>query len=353
MKKTVDKFFVLKGCFRNVKVWTFTENIDGSFTEPQGFRNVGVTDRAVALGYFDGVHAGHRAILEKLTYEARINHLTAAVHTFSSLPKSKKEDASVENSSVITTIAEKCAYFSLSGADETFLFPFTEHLAEMSPEAFLSEILLDTLHSRVIVCGEDYRFGKDRLGDVSLLRKWAAQNRIDVYTIAPICHDGQVISSSRIRGLIHDGNVHLANILLGYPISYQGTVQVGRKIGRTLGFPTANIAIEEGKVIPAYGVYASLLFTKDEMYPSITSVGVRPTVNPSKSGVLIETTMFDREMDLYGQPIRVYLLEYIRGECCFDGVEMLKDQVFRDMAKVRQYHDRHRYEYSNILPGVV
>ncbi len=336
-----------------MKVWTFAENIDGSFEEPQDFRAEGARERAVALGYFDGVHAGHRAILEKLTYEARLNRLSAAVHTFSSLPKSKKEDTSSEKTAVITTIAEKCAYFSMSGVDETVLFPFTSRLADMSPEAFLSEILKDTLHARVIVCGEDYRFGNNRSGDISFLRKWAEKNQVRVYTVAPICHDGQVISSSRIRGLIQEGNIHLANILLGYPISYQGMVQVGRKIGRTLGFPTANIPIEDGKVIPAYGVYASLLFTAEEMYPSITSVGVRPTVNPSKSGILIETTMFDREMDLYGQPIRVYFLDYIRGECCFAGVEMLKDQVFRDMAKVRQYHDRHRYEYSNLLPGVV
>ena len=336
-----------------MRVWTFTENQDGSFEKPRDFQADDTTQRAVALGYFDGVHAGHRAILEKLTYEARVNHLTATVHTFSSIPKSKTDETSFEKTSVLTNVAEKCAYFSLSGADETVLFPFNKHLANMSPEKFLSEILLYTLHARVIICGEDYRFGKDRSGDVSYLRKWAEKNNVRVFTVAPLCHDGQVISSSRIRGLIQEGNVHLANILLGYPISYQGVVQEGRKIGRTLGFPTANIPIEEGKVVPAFGVYASLLYNKEGMFPSITSIGVRPTVNQSRSGVLIETTMFDREMDLYGQPIRVYFLTYIRGECCFDGVEMLKEQVFRDMEKVRQYHDRHRYEYSNLLPGVV
>lgn len=317
------------------------------------FVSAGSADRAVALGYFDGVHAGHRAILEKLCYEARARHLTATVQTFSQIPKSKRDDSSESSLGVLTTTDEKCAYFALSGVDEAVLFPFTDHLAHMEPEIFLDSCLRDLLHARVIVAGEDYRFGRDRKGDMNLLRSWGEKNGVEVFTLPQLCFDDLVISATAIKTMVRDGDVKRANKLLGYPLSYQGIVQEGRKIGRTLGFPTANVPIEEGKIIPAFGVYASLLHTRDGVFPSITSIGVRPTVNKSGEGVLIETSMFDRNMDLYGQAVRVYLLSYIRGEQQFKNVEILKEQVFLDMQKVRQYHGRHTYEYSILLPGVV
>lgn len=336
-----------------MKIWTFAESEDGSFLPSEGFVSEGKVNRAVALGYFDGVHAGHRAILDKLCYEARCRKLSATVHTFSSLPKSKKDNLPSDKPTVLTTVKEKCAYFSIAGADETVLFPFSERLSEMTPENFLTVCLKDILCARVIVAGEDYRFGKDRMGDISLLRAWGEKNDVLVFAVPPLCHEGQPISSSRIRLLIQNGDIHQADVLLGYPISYQGIVQVGRQLGRTLGFPTANIPVEDDKVVPAFGVYASLMHTNSGLYPSITSVGVRPTVNASQMGVLMETTMFDREMDLYGQPIRVYLLKQIREERRFSDVGMLKEQVFRDMQKVRLYHEGHSYDYSNLLPGVV
>lgn len=322
-------------------------------TGSEEFDSAGPVDRAVALGYFDGVHAGHRAILEKLCYEARGRHLTATVQTFSQLPISKRDDISDSSQGVLTTTDEKCAYFSMSGVDEAVLFPFTDHLAHMEPEIFLDTCLRDLLHARVIVAGEDYRFGRNRKGDLTLLRSWGEKNGVEVFSLPQLCFEDIVISATAIKAMVRSGDVKCANKLLGYPLSYQGIVQEGRKIGRTLGFPTANVPVEDGKIIPAFGVYASLLHTRDGIFPSITSIGVRPTVNRTGEGVLIETSMFDRDMDLYGQPVRVYLLTYIRGEQQFSNVEALKEQVFLDMQKVRQYHGRHSYEYSILLPGVV
>jgi len=334
-------------------IWEFKEDKSGLLTAPDGFSDTAVNGRAIALGYFDGVHQGHKAILDKLLILAHDRNIPSAVHTFTSLPKSKSYDSGDNANSLITTLPEKCDCFARYGMDETVLFPFSDVLSSMHAMDFMQHHLKKLMHAEVIVAGEDYRFGRNREGDMNLLSSWGRENGVSVYSVPPVQHENQVISSTWIRECIKDGRVSLANKLLGYPISYEGIVQQGKHLGRTLGFPTANLAPDEGKIVPAYGVYVSVMLVKGVFYPSITSIGLRPTVNTSDNIPLIETMIYDSSMNIYGEKVRVYLLGFVRPERRFPDTQMLRDQVEKDMAEVRHYHDLNGHDYSNLLPGVI
>ena len=336
-----------------MRIWEFKEDNSGKLTAPDGFSEAAESGRAIALGYFDGVHQGHKAIIDKLNFLAHDMKIPSAVHTFTSLPKSKSYDSPDKGSSLLTTLPEKCDCFARNGMDETVLFPFSDVLSSMHAADFMHHHLKKLMRAEVIVAGEDYRFGRNREGDMKLLSFWGQENGIKVYSVPPVRHQNQVISSTWIRECIKDGKLSLANSLLGYPLSYEGTVQQGKHLGRTLGFPTANIVPEEGKIVPAYGVYVSVILVKGVFYPSVTSIGLRPTVNTSDIIPLIETMIYDHSMDIYGEKVRVYLLDYVRPEQRFPDTLMLREQVQKDMEEVRHYHDLHGHDYSNLLPGVI
>lgn len=336
-----------------MRIWEFTEDDNGKLIAPGGFPGTAVHGRAVALGYFDGVHQGHKKILNKLTSLAHERGIPSMVHTFSSLPKSKKGDGRDKSNSMLTTLSEKIGCFERTGLDETALFPFSESVSSMHAMDFLQNQLKELLGAKVIVAGEDYRFGRSREGNMELLTFWGQENGIEVFAVPPVMYRDKVISSTWIRECVRNGRISLANSLLGYPISYEGIVQQGQRLGRTLGFPTANIVIEPGKLIPAFGVYASVLYMNDEFYPSITSVGLRPTVNTSDFIPLVETMMYDHSMDIYGEKIRIFLISFMRPEYRFADVAALKEQVHKDMAEVRHYHSLQDYDYSNLLSGVI
>jgi len=332
-----------------MRIWEFKEGNSGFLTAPDGFSEAAVNGRAVALGYFDGVHMGHRQILNLLKKSAGERSIPSMVHTFSSLPKSKSEASGVKEGSLLTTLSEKCSCFARLGMDETAIFPFSEKVASLHAMEFLQHYIKDLLHAKVIVAGEDYRFGQNRGGDMELLSFWGHENGIEVFAVPPVRHNNQIISSTWIRECIRSGRITTANLLLGYTVSYQGVVQHGRHLGRTLGFPTANINIEGGKVIPAYGVYASVLLTNDVFYHAVTSIGLRPTVNTSETVPIIETMVYDHTLDIYDQKIQVFLLSFIRPEHRFPDINHLKDQVKKDMDEVRDYHNLHGSDYSNLL----
>ena len=336
-----------------MRIWEFEEDNDGAMKAPDGFFGSAGNGRTVALGYFDGVHQGHRKILDQLQTLARERAIPAMVHTFSNLPKSKSIDPQDKGSSLLTTLTEKCSCFGRIGMDETALFPFSETVSSMRALDFMQNHLKELLKAKVIVAGEDYHFGRDREGDMKMLSKWGQENGIQVCSVPPVKHNDQIISSSWIRDCVRNGRITLANLLLGYPLSYEGIVRQGKQLGRSFGFPTANIAVDEEKVVAAYGVYASILSTNGSFYPAITNVGLRPTVNKTDFIPLIETMMYDRDLDLYGDRIRVFLLSFIRPEYRFPDTQVLKEQVHKDMAEVRHYHDLHIHDYSNLLSGVI
>lgn len=332
-------------------IWQFATNQEGLPKAPEGFTEG--SPRAISLGYFDGVHAGHRIILEKLIYEAQKRSLPPVVHTFSDTPISKLVSGEDTHRGDLTTLKERCYFFSRVGAAETTLFPFNDRIAHMEPEDFFHKYLVEKLGAKVLIAGDDYRFGRGQSGDMKLLKSLCDPLGIEVFSVKPLCFEGRKVSSGWIRDLVSAGDIRTANRLLGYPISYQGVVEEGKKLGRTLGFPTANVRITDGKIIPRYGVYASLLSTDSGTFPSVTSIGLRPTVNSTDPNPLSETTIIDCDTNLYGKNIRVHLLHFLRPEFKFPNVEALRDQVNRDMAEVRHYHEHHAADYTIMLPGVL
>lgn len=334
-------------------IWEFNEDNNGALTPPAGFIKTGCNGRAIALGYFDGVHQGHKAILDRLLTLSHIQQIPAMVHTFTTLPKSKSNNSAEISGSLLTTLSEKCDRFARIGMDETSLFPFSEAVSSMHAMDFLQNHLLKLLSAKIIVAGEDYCFGRGREGDMNLLSFWGQENGVQVCSVPPVKYKEQIISSTWIRECVKDGRISLANDLLGYPFSIGGVVQQGQHLGRTLGFPTANLVPEAGKVVPAYGVYASILLVKGALYHSITSIGLRPTVNATDMYPLIETMMYDHSMDIYAEQVRVFLISFVRPEHRFSNIRALRDQVHKDMAEVRHYHDLHGGYYSNLLSGVI
>lgn len=319
-----------------MKTWFFTETGLGLLSGPQEFASAAVNGRAVALGYFDGVHLGHLEILRAMKRRSLELGIPALVHTFSSLPKSKI--AADSNGLLITTLEERCAAFSAEGMDEVAVFPFSDAVASLSAQDFLEFHIRKFLRARVVIAGADYRFGKNREGDMKYLQQWGNKYGVEVICVAPIKMDGRIISSSWVRDCITNGNVSLAEKLLTRPVSYEGVVVEGKKLGRKLGFPTANIAVPEQKVIPHFGVYASIASFDGHAYQAITNVGLRPTIREAGAAPNIETLLFDCSASLYQKNLRVSLLEYIRPEKQFDSTEILREQISRDVDAARLFH---------------
>jgi riboflavin kinase/FMN adenylyltransferase len=334
-------------------IWNFTENKQGKLTIPEGYFGAASKGCAVALGYFDGVHAGHREILRVLKMMAQERRIPAVVHTFVSMPKSKTIHFQNRDNSHLTTVSEKCSLFAQLGVDQTVLFPFSDSISSMRAEDFLQLYIKDLMQANIVVAGEDYRFGRDQEGDMAFMSAWGERNGITVVAVPPVFYEERVISSTWIRDCIRRGDMKLAAELLGCPISFDGTVQEGKRLGRTLGFPTANLSIDDDKVMPAFGVYASVLVLDRQMFASITSVGFRPTVNTTDPSPLIETMVYDRNMDMYGKQIRVYLISFMRPEIRFPDIHSLKEQVDKDLTEVRQFHAEHSGDYSNLLSCVI
>jgi len=319
-----------------VKTWVFNETGLGLLSGPQEFASTAENGRAVALGYFDGVHLGHLQILHAMKKRASELMILALVHTFSSLPKSK--EGTDHAGLLITTLEEKCDIFSAEGMDETAIFPFTDAIASLPAKDFLEFHIRKLLRARVVIAGADYRFGRNREGDMRFLSAWGKQNNIEVICVEPIQSDGRIVSSSWVRDCISSGNVSLAEKLLTRPVSYEGIVVEGKKLGTKLGFPTANIAVPAKKMIPQFGVYASTASFDGNDYPAITNIGLRPTVNATDAVPNIETLIFDCSESLYQKTLRVSLLEYIRPEKQFDSTEILREQISRDVEEVRHFH---------------
>jgi len=334
-----------------VRTWVFKEDTNGEIHVPDEFELSASGGRAVALGYFDGVHRGHLKLFAVLREVATLNGLQTMAHTFSQTPKSKVYASA--GSGLITTLSERCDLIHRAGIDEIAVFPFSTSLASMKAETFLDEYVLKLLKAKIIVVGEDYRFGAGREGDVTLLSNWAEKRGVQVVLVPPEKQGDKVISSSWIRTCILDGDMETSRLLLGRPIVYEGPVLLGRKLGRTLGFPTANIGIPFGKIVPRYGVYASFLVHESRLIPSVSNIGVRPTVEEPDVHPMIETTMHHVDLDLYGKIVKVLPIKIIREERKFSNLEALREQVGKDQIESMRIHAEIDYDYSNLISGVV
>lgn len=282
------------------------------------------TGTAVALGMFDGVHAGHKAVFERA--ESFENSSTeAAAFTFDSESLGVKHGRSyryIVPNRVKLDMIRKAGIRNICCAD-------FEELKDYEAEDFVRIVLAGRMNAVRVVCGPDFRFGKGAAGDAAALKKYGQKYGFEVSLVEPVVKDGSVVSSSRIRELLLAGNIKEANSLLGYSYKIIQSVSDGNHIGRTIDFPTINQSFEEGQLIPAYGVYASEVCIDGRRYSAVTNVGVKPTVEKN-CRPLAETHIIGYSGDLYGQVIEVSFSEYIRGERKFESLDALKAQIKKD-----------------------
>lgn len=287
----------------------------------------------VVIGNLDGVHRGHQAVLEQARGFVKRNAsdsnpedpLHVLVLTFDPHPN---EVLRGSTPSRLATVERRVELLRRHGADEVVVEPFTPELAAFTPERFVRELLIDRLHTRAVVVGENFRFGARRAGDLAMLQTFGRELGFEVMA-ANVAGDAQgPFSSTRVRDAIVRGDLDEAESLLGRRHSLSGVVETGDKRGRTIGFPTANIggAIE---VLPPYGVYAA--FADD--HPAVMNLGVRPTVDGTS--LRIEVHLLDFDGDLYGEPMRVHLVSRIRDEKKFSGIDALRAQIDEDAQRAR------------------
>ena len=283
---------------------------------------------AVALGCFDGVHIGHRAVIREAVTIATQRGLWSAVWCFEAPPKNFfiKDSAPL-----ITTPSEKISLISELGVDIAVCVPFDTNIGKLSPDEFFCEILLKKIKAVHIVCGSNYTFGKNGVGNADYLAELCKKHGIGFTSLGHICVDGVSVSASAIRDMIKKGDVTGASLLLGRPYSISGTVIDGNHLGRTLGFPTANLALRDGCVVPKNGVYLTKAYIDGVERFGITNVGKHPTV-PSEN-ILAETYLFDFNDDIYGKEIKLEFVEFIRKEKTFDSLKSLTLQVESDIEK--------------------
>jgi len=279
--------------------------------------------RAIALGFFDGVHIGHQALLARLREQSG---LLQAVFTFYNHPASFF--APDKEPFFLSTPREKEALLRQYGAQEVFMPVFDGHMANLSPEEFI-EYLLEELRARVIVTGENYRFAKSAQGDAALLARLAARKGAAVYAIENVLYRGEIVSSTRVRGLLKAGRIEDVNAMLARTYTLTGEVGKGRRIGTTLGIPTANVCYPAGKALPADGVYAGYAAAGEASYPAVINIGLNPTVNGTARTV--EAHLIGFGGDLYGKQISVGFTARLRDEIRFPSQEALRRQVLRDM----------------------
>ena len=278
----------------------------------------------LTLGTFDGVHKGHQKILKKLNSEAKKNKLKSIVLTFFPHPRNVLNP--VSNLRLINTIKERTELFEKSGIDILITHPFDKNFSELSPEKFVKSILVDKLNIKKILIGYDHRFGKNRAAGIEDLKKFGLKYDFQVIEISVKEQNNVSISSTKIRKSIEDGNIKKAKSYLGYDFSLEGLVVKGNAIGRTIGFPTANLKIKEDyKLIPKRGVYLINTFFDNKKVFGMMNIGVKPTIKLEKETV--EVNFFNWSKDLYGETIKVFMLGYIRDEKKFSSLTELEHQI--------------------------
>ncbi len=284
-----------------------------------------------ALGCFDGVHIGHVSIINEAKKVSRLLSLPAAVWSFAEPPKNY---FSADKIPLLSSAAEKRSLMRGLGVDIFVSVKFDKSIASMSAPDFFENILLGQMKAKHLVCGFNYRFGKGGEGDTALLERLCAKHGIGISVMPPVELNGKAVSSSEIRALLLEGDIAQANRYLGRPYSVHAKVVDGQHLGRTLGFPTLNQSYPPKKLVVARGVYLSRVHINKKAFYGITNVGYRPTVGGAV--LYAETNVFDFNDNAYGKTVTVELLEFIRAEKKFNSVELLSEQVHKDMALAKE-----------------
>jgi len=301
-----------------------------SISSLQQARELGPT--AVTIGKFDGIHRGHQALISALKADAAVHNLKAVLVTFDRHP-----DALLNPSRLKWPLIgpqQKAALVSEAGLDALLTLTFDEVLAQQSAQDFVQETLVDGLQAKIVIVGEDFRFGSGGAGDVSLLHELGQQLGFEVRVIPSATEGGLKVSTSAIRELLDLGDVAQAASLLGRVHTTVGVIEHGLKIGRTIGFPTANMSREAEGYLPLDGVYAGWLVADGVRYPAAHSVGINETFQAVPR--LVESHVLDRkDLDLYDKNVTLEYVDFVRPSAKFDGVESLVAEINRDLDKIR------------------
>ncbi len=292
----------------------------------------GFTGSAVTIGKFDGIHLGHQKLIQELSSAAQEHAIQSVVVTFDRHPDALLKPGHAKLPLIGPT--QKHDLIEAQGADILVTLPFDEKLAQLDPKQFVQLILVDGLRAKIVLVGEDFRFGNRGAGDVDLLRKLGQQLGFEVRVVSSEMLDGVKISSSAIREALDRGDVTTANKMLGHVHCCVGMIEHGLKIGRSIGFPTANMARDCEGYLPLDGVYAGWLVVDEHRYPAAHSVGINETFQAVPR--LVESHILDRDdVDLYDKIVTLEFIEFIRPAAKFNGVEDLVEEINRDLAKIR------------------
>ncbi|WP_294296247.1 bifunctional riboflavin kinase/FAD synthetase [uncultured Chryseobacterium sp.] len=288
---------------------------------------------ALSLGMFDGVHLGHKSIIDELIKVGGENHLETAVLTFWPHPRFVFNPS--ENLKLLNTLEEKTFLMEKYSIENLFLKEFDEEFRNLTGEEFVRQILVEKLHVKYLIIGYDHSFGKNKSGNFELLQKLSEELDFEVEQMEAINIHENNISSTKIRKALLDGNIREANEMLGYSYSVSGTVVHGKKIGRTIGYPTANIETDSIKLLPKKGAYIVEVFVKDQQYKGMLSIGTNPTVNGEK--LTVEVYILDFDDDIYDEKITVKFRDFLHDEIKFEGLEKLIERLDEDKRLTEEF----------------
>jgi riboflavin kinase/FMN adenylyltransferase len=292
------------------------------------------TQSVITIGTFDGVHVGHRAIMQRLVAAAKEQGLVSAVLTFFPHPRMVLQKNS--DIKLINTLSEKKQLLEDIGLDYFVVEPFTHEFSRLSALEYVRDVLVTQLKAKKIIIGYDHRFGRNRNADIQDLKKYGEQFGFEVEEISAQQLDEVSVSSTKIRKALAQGDIHTANTYLGYAFTIEGVVTKGKALGRTIGYPTANLHVPQTyKLIPKNGVYVVKALVNNTLTYGITSIGTNPTVGGTAKS--IETFFLDTSTDLYGKELQLQFLQHIREEATFKDLESLKQAIQKDEAFARDY----------------
>ncbi|MEZ4857542.1 MAG: bifunctional riboflavin kinase/FAD synthetase [Flavobacteriaceae bacterium] len=301
-------------------------------TSASAFKNEKGT--VVTIGTFDGVHLGHKAIIKRLVETAKKNQLDSVLLTFYPHPRSVlQKDVGIK---LLNTLTEKKALLKAQGLNHLVIHPFTQEFSRLTAVEYVRDILVNALKAKKIIIGYDHRFGRNRTANIESLREYGQTYHFTVEEISAQELDAVAISSTKIRKALEEGDITTANNFLGYSYMLHGTVVKGKQIGKSLGYPTANLKIDEpSKLIPKNGVYIVTSQIDGKNYFGLTSIGTNPTVGGTDT--TIETYFLDFENDLYGKEVTLKFSKQIREEITFSSVNELKEAIQKDERFARQF----------------
>ncbi len=294
---------------------------------------------AVTVGKFDGVHVGHQALLRATRDEAEARGLPAGVITFDRHPlEILRAEAAPP---YLTPLPEKLDLLAAAGMDFCVLLRLEDGVLSWPAQRFVEKTLVDCAQARYVLSGPDFQYGLGRTGTLDTLKEDGERFGFEVGRMDPVLVEGRHISSYSVREALSNGDLPLAEAMLGRPYSVSGTVARGRQLGRTLGYPTANLAFPTRVALPANGIYAVTAEWDGAARPAVASLGVRPTVETSPAPVLLEVYVLDWSGDLYDRALKVTFVGRLRDEVRFDSLDALKTQIARDVDAAREITSRH------------